>query len=846
MLKATLKDLWARKIRLLTTSVAVLLGVAFMSGTLVLTATVTNSFEDMFASAFEGTDAYVRAETTVESDFGDGLRPRIEASLVDVVASVEGVAVARGDILANGVQIVGSDGDPVGNPGFGPPTFGGIWADDELNPYSLVDGRAPEGDGEVVIDRGSAKDGELAVGDTATILVPEPVAVTVVGIAAFGSIDSAGGSTFVGMTPVAAQQHFGEPGRFDAVAVIAADGVSQEEVRERIAAALPADVEVITGDELTNENQDSVEQGLTFFSAILQAFAGIALFVGSFIIANTFGIIVAQRTKELALLRALGASRKQVSRSVLVEATLVGALASALGLVVGIAIAGALKALLGAAGIDVPGGSVVVEPSTIITALVAGTVVAVSSAWFPARRASRVPPLAAMRDVAVERTTASRGRIGLGALLTLVGIAVLVPGVLDGTEEPLPLVGIGALTIFIGVLVLGPVFARPLTRALGAPLPAMRGTVGQLSRENASRNPKRTASTAAALTIGVALVCFIAVFASSASKSVSEVIDDEFVADVIIEGDGFTGMSPALAEDIRALPEVEAVTALRYTHAEVNGSTTFLMAAQGALIGEFFEVQELEGDVAAIEAGGIAVSETYAEENDLRVGDTVTVELVEGGAQSLTVSAVYVDSPLLAGSYFVGFDTLARGAPDATDSNVFVLGRDDVDAQALLTSVERAAEPYPTANVRDIAGYKEASAAQFQMLVNLIYGLLLLAIIIALLGITNTLALSVHERTRELGLLRAVGMTRGQMRATVRWESVLIALLGTAVGLALGLFFGWAMSRAMRSEGLTAFSLPFGQLLVVTLVAAVFGVIAGLWPAWRASRLKILDAIATA
>jgi len=845
MWRATLKDMWARKIRLLTTSIAVLLGVTFMSGTLVLTATVTRSFEDMFASVFRGTDAIVRAEATVEGGFDGELRPRVDESLVSTVAAVDGVALARGDVFTNGIQIVGSDGKAIG--GFAP-NFGGIWADDSLNPFTLVDGSAPVGPDEAVIDVKSAKEGEIEVGDRITIVTPELVEVTVVGLAGFGTIDSAGGATLVAMTPAAAQELFAEPGKFDAVGVIAEDGVSQDELRDRIQAALPDGHEAITGAELTKENQDGVKQGLTFFGLVLQTFASIALFVGTFIIANTFGIIVAQRTRELALLRAIGASRRQVLRSVLLEATVVGLIASALGLVAGIALASALKALLSAIGLDTPSGGVVVPASAVINAFVVGTLVSVTAAWFPARRASRVPPLAAMRDVAVERTTPSKLRIALGAVVGALGLLSLVPALSD-TDEPLPRIGIGLALLFVSVLVFAPAFARPVARVLGAPLPALRGTVGLLSRENATRNPRRTASTAAALTVGVALVALITVFASSASKSVSQVIDDQFTADVIIEGSGpfgGSGVSPQLAAELRELPEVEAVTSIRFAPAAVgDNDSTFLMAGQGAVIQDFFDVKTIEGDMAGVDSAGIAISDAYSQENDLHPGDQIDVVFVEGGRQTLTVAAVYEDSPLLAGSYFVGFDTFERGVPNPTDGNVFVLGRDGVDADTLLAAVERAAEPYPTAKVQDVAGYKESNAAQFKMLVNIIYALLGLAVLIAVLGIMNTLLLSMHERTRELGLLRAVGMTRGQLRATVRWESVLIALLGTAVGLAFGMFGGWALSRGMRSEGLSSFSMPFGQLIGIAIIGAVFGVVAGLWPAFRASRLKILDAIAT-
>lgn len=843
MLRATLKDLWARKIRLLTTSAAVLLGVAFMAGTLVLTDTVSRTFDDVFADVNRGTDGYVRAKATVEGSFGGDQRPRVDDSLVATVAGVDGVALARGETLGY-AQIVGRDGEALGSPGFGAPTFGGVWADDEINPFALAEGAAPVGDHEAVIDRKSAKDGDLAVGDRATILTPEPIEVTIVGIASFGTIDSPGGASFVGMADAAAQRWFGEPGTYDGVAVVAGGGVTQEELRDRIAAVLPDGHEAITGATLTEENKDGIEQGLSFFRSILLAFASIALFVGSFIIYNTFGIIVAQRTKELALLRALGASRRQVLRSVLLEATSIGIVASALGMAVGVAVAGALKTLLAAAGMDIPAGGVVVSTTTIVTAFVAGTSVAVTSAYFPARRAAKIPPLAAMRDVAVDQTNASKRRVVGGVALLLVGASALYLGLMTDVGTPLSMVAIGALLQFAGVVVLGPVLATPITRVLGAPLPRLKGMTGVLATQNATRNPRRTASTAAALIIGVALVGFITVFASSATKSINQVIDDRFTADAIVDSGSFGGggFSPQLANDLRALDEIETVASMRFTPAVVNGNSTYVMALSETA-DDVFDLGVATGTYADLGTDGIAVNETYAEENDLVLGDPVVVQLTEGGPQQLTVRMTFTDE-VLGGSYFVGLGLLDAFAPDQFDSSVFVVGRDDVSAAELVDGIEKVAASYPTANVKDIAGFKESRAAQFQTMVNLIYGLLGLAIVIALLGIANTLALSVHERTRELGLLRAVGMTRAQVRSTVRWESVLIALLGTALGLALGLFFGWIMSRALRSQGFTAFSVPIVRLLVISILAAVAGVVAAIWPARRASRLNVLEAIA--
>ena len=847
MIKVTLKDLWAKKIRLVTTGLAVLLGIAFMSGTLVLTDTIGRTFEDLFANVYAGTDAQVRAEATIDGGFGPGggeLRPRVDAALVQTVASVEGVAVARGTIFTNGIRVVGKDGKALGS-NQGPPTFGGEWADDALNPYKLVDGRAPTANDEAVIDRGVADEGDLGIGDRTTILVPEVVGVTIVGIATFGSVDSAGGSTYVGMTESASQLYFAEPGKFDGIGVIAEEGVDEETLKARIDAALPDGIEVLSGAELTAENQDEVKDSIGFFQRILLVFAYVALFVGSFIIYNTFGIIVAQRTKELALFRALGASRRQVLRSVLVEATVVGFLASVLGLLVGIALASGLKEVLKNT-VEIPAGGIVVSTGTVVSSIITGVVTAVASAWWPARRAGRVPPLAAMRDVAIDRSATSTRRKVIGAIVLAVGLLALLAG-LFGSGNALPKVGFGVLGIFVGVSVLGPVFATPIARILGAPLPRFRGMPGVLARENALRNPTRTSSTAAALMIGVALVGFITVFASSAKASINQVIGERFAADLIIDSGSFGGgggLPTNLVDELRALPEVDQVSSVRATAAKVDGGNAFIFGIDTVTMPGVFDVGVTAGSYEALDDHSIALQEDWAKDHGFGIGDTVEVQLIEGPVEQLTVNMLYQDNVFATG-YFLPRSVFERGVPDQADIQVYLTFADGVTPEAGRVAVEGATKAYPTAKVNDVAEFQEQQAGQFNILLGLVYVLLMLAIIIALLGIANTLALSVFERTHELGLLRAVGMTRRQTRSTIRWESIIIALLGTILGLVLGIFFGWVLSIALRDEGFEVFSMPFGQLFFISILAAIAGVIAAIWPARRAARLNVLAAIAT-
>jgi putative ABC transport system permease protein len=472
--RTTLKDLKARKLRLLTTSLAVLLGVAFMAGTLVLTDTIGRSFDGLFANANAGTDVYVRGETAFAGEMGDE-RARLDADLVDTVASLDGVAAAEGTIEAY-AQMVDKDGDPIGNPAMGAPTFGGSWiANDDLNPFELDEGRAPQTDDEVVIDRGTATAGHLALGDSTTVLTQAgPQAVEIVGIATFGGEDSPGGSSYTFFTPTAAQAFLTAPGKIDAIAVVAADGYSDEELRTQVADGLPHGTEVLTGAEITAEQQGDVKEGLGFFNTFLLAFAAIALFVGSFIIYNSFSILVAQRTKQMALLRAVGASRRQV-------------VASLVGLGAGVGFASMLMGLLDAIGIDIPAGSVVITARTIVTALVAGLGVSVASAVFPAVKASKVPPIAAMRDVAIDTSANSPRRVVIGLGVTALGAVAIAGGLF--ADAGIAMVAVGAAVVFVGVAVLGPVIARPMSRVIGWPLPRVKGMSGTLARENAMRNP---------------------------------------------------------------------------------------------------------------------------------------------------------------------------------------------------------------------------------------------------------------------------------------------------------------------------------------------------------------------
>jgi putative ABC transport system permease protein len=848
VLRATLRSLFARRLRLLTTSIAVLLGVAFMAGTMVLTDTISKSFNDLFTSVYAGTDAFVRSANKVDVRGGpDAARARIDESVLPEVRAVDGVDFANGQVMGY-TQIVGANGKALGNPGMGAPTFGTNWNEPaRLNPFRIVEGRPPTAHNEVVIDKASARKGKLHIGSSTTVLFQGPAqTVTVVGIAKFGSADSPLGASFAMFTTAAAQRWIGQPGRFDAIGVKGKAGISQSELRGRIAKVMPPGIEVLTGDAITKEQQNGIQRGIRFFSTFMLVFALIALFVGSFIIHNTFSILVAQRGRELALMRAIGASRRQVLGSVLLEAVLVGGAASVLGLGVGVGVAVLLKALLNALSFEIPATGLLVTPRTIIVAFLVGVIVSVLSALSPARRAARVPPVAAMRDLAFETTAGLRRRVIVGAGVVALGVAALLYGLFGHPKNRVGPDGLGVAMIFVGVAVLGPVFAGPVSRALGAPLARYRGVAGTLARENALRNPRRTSATAAALMIGVGLIAFVIIFASSAKASFADAIARQFSGDFVVASNsqGFGGLSPDVEDRLRPLPEVKAISPIRFAPVEVDRSKAFVAGVDRRTFGDIVDIDVRDGSLADLKLGTVAVKDSTARKHHWKIGSTITMHFPQAGDQPLRVAALFHKTDLVP-RYLTGLETYGAYAGDQFDVGVVIDMASGVKPAQARRAIEHAVAAYPTAKVQDETEYIASQTGQVNQLLGLIYVLLLLAVVIAVLGIANTLALSIHERTRELGLLRAVGMLRRQLRSAVRWESVIIAVLGAVLGLVIGLFFGWILVTAAKSQGIHQFRVPFGSLIFVTVVAAIAGVLAAIVPARRASRLNVLTAIAT-
>jgi putative ABC transport system permease protein len=841
--RMAIKTTLANKRRLVGTALSVIIGIAFLAGTFVFTDTIKRTFDNLFADVYKNTDAVVRSSVTIEADFGVEGRERLPVSAVEQVAAVPGVATAAGD-LQGFARIIDKDGNPIGRTN-GPPNFAQSASPGELSVWKLADGRLPTGPTEMAMDKASADKGHFAVGDQ--VRVQGQVGTqefTLVGIAKFGTADSPGGATFAIFDLATTGEFIGQPGKVDTVLVKAEPGISQSEMADRLRAALPADhsLEVLTGAEITKESQDTIEQNLSFFNILLLVFAGIALFVSSFIIYNTFSIIVAQRQRANALLRAIGASRRQIIGQMLVEAVIIGVVASVIGFFGGILMSSILKGLLAVLGLDLPTGGLVLLPRTMIVSLIVGVGITVIASVFPALRASRVPPVAAMKDVEVDRGAASRKRLVAGLVLAAIGVALTAIGLTTSVGA----LALGLPLLFMSLFVLGPLIAKPVAGAIGWPLPKVKGMTGTIARQNTTRNPTRTARTAAALMVGVALVAGISVLAASIKGSVRSIFEKQFTGDFVVSTDtfGFGGLPTTLASSLAALPEVQAAAGVQIGLANIEGSDQTISVVDPVPASQIFDFDFVAGAAQDLTDDGILLSKARAEKLGRGMGDTVSFTMLDGVPRALVVQGIYSKSDL-AGPYTVSKGLYSQSGGDQFDFSVFVTTKDgvsDADAEAALRTVTDA---YPTATLESRNDYITSQASQIDVFVNLVYGLLALAVIIAVFGIANTLSLSVYERTRELGLLRAVGMGRAQVRSTVRWESVLTSLLGTLQGIVVGILLGYATILALRDQGLNTFTVPVLTLAVVVLLAIVAGVVAAIRPARRAAKLDVLHAIST-
>jgi putative ABC transport system permease protein len=854
VLRYTLSSVWAAKGRLLLTAVAIVLGVAAISGTLVVTDSAAAAARAASTQAHPRVDVVVRAaphgEGEVLSDItGELFAPPMPAAAVDRVARLDGVAAAIG-VVSGDAQLIGRDGHVVGG-GRAPlgrsvdPSFAG----------DLRAGRVPGGPGEVVVDRTTAQQQRFGVGDRVRVLVSggEPRTLTVVGILDAEEIPAA--VVLVGFDPATARRLLAPgPGQVSHLEVLGAAAGGEQPLPERVAAVLGPGYQAFTSSQLAAERARNASpseggNGQVFFIASM-----VALFVGMFLIRNTFTIVLASRTGELALLRCVGASRAQLRRSVLLQAAVVGALASLAGLLAGVALARGLGALLASADeavVDVAGPTRVV-PRTTVVALAVGVATAVVSAWSPARRAVRVPPVAALRGdaLALDRRE-GRARALAGAPLAAAGIGLVLAGALGDPVQSAYLVA-GVVATAVGVLVLGPVLARSLARLLGVPVGRLAGLVGGLARGNAVRSPRRTSATVLPLVIGVTLVTFLAVLAASTKASATGGLDRTLRADHRLAAVG-VGMhrpriSPRVAERLAGLPELAAVAAFQDAAATVAGQESGVTAADPGQLGKVLSLEMTGGALSDLSDGGIAVSRQAADDLHLAVGSPVAVRTPRGRLD-LIVRAVYdlsrVDAfarqQLPLGDFLVTTADYRRlGGQDGL-TMVLADRRDGVGPAAARAAIERAIPDYPNVEIAGRAELRRRAAAAIDPALRLFYSLLGVAVVIALFGILNTLALSVLERTRELGLLRAVGMERRQVRDMIRWETVIIAAIGATIGLGLGVLIAWAVGRDLELPA----TLPVGQLALVAVAAIASGVLAAALPARRAARVDVLRAIVT-
>lgn len=874
--RVTLQTLRAKKFRLLLTSLAVVLGVAFVSGTFVLTDTLGNVFDNLFVSATKGVDAVVRAREPFSASgpgTADVTRPAVPQSLVGFVRATPGVVAAQGNLLRYAL-VEGRNGKSIQNQA---PAFGAAWypakgrVNEALQLVTSFRGARstqPAGPDDVALDIKSAQTGGYRMGDQVHVSFASapPRTFRLTGVFRFGGSDEGlAGATLAAFTPATAEQELANPGQpstWDEIDVRAAPGLSETQIRDRLSgelrqAGLQTRFESITGTQLAQEQSGNIKSNLSFFNTFLLIFALVALFVGAFIIYNTFSITVAQRTQELGLLRALGASGRQVMASVAAEALAVGAFSSILGLALGILLVTPLRGLLSAFGISLPTGPLQIEPRTIIVALVVGTGVTLVSSLAPARRAARVSPVAAIRDEALPASSGRR-RYWWGAAFCALGVLALFDGLFanGSASRAAATIGAAAGLVFIGVAMVSPLVARPVVSVLSIPARQFHRVTGVLAEQNAIRNPRRTASTAAALMIGLALVSLIAIFGASTKASFASAIDNQTRADFILSPQKFLPFSPGAAQAVRdgfaaASKQPATVVETRNSEIEVGGVPHAVLG----LSPDFQQVADVpvqHFDRAAFTRGGVLIWKGVAGTRECgtdqhavcEAGSTLLVRFPEGGTVPLRVAGVVTNRNALPAStsYTVSLTGWEQRFPQSLDAFVVILKPADVSTAHATRIVDQAVQRFGGIKAENKAQFRDSQLAQVNQTLGLMYVLLLFAVIIALIGIVNTLALSIYERTREIGLLRAVGMTRVQLRRMIRDEAVIVAVFGSLLGLVIGIGFGGAIVHSLHDQGISL-TVPVGQLIVFLILAGLAGLLAGWIPARRASRLDVLHAI---
>ncbi|MCG2622937.1 ABC transporter permease [Arthrobacter sp. I2-34] len=839
MLRYSLRSLLAHKLRLVLTVAAVTVGVAFVSASFVLSDTMGKAFDELFAGLAKGTDVVVRAESIDANATARGQVRPLDEDIVDTVRKVSGVAAAEGSVTGFAL-ILDKDGQPI-QPG-GAPTLGSSTSTDSdlSGNFSLRSGQVPAAPDEMAVDAASAAKAGYKVGDRAAVIFEDGTEeFTITGIVGFGDTDSLAGATLASFETATAQKLLGKAGKFDQIDVRAADGISAVDLRDELAQALPAGTEALTADQVSGESAQAIRDGLGIFTNVLLTFAGVSLLVGSFVIWNTFNVLVAQRRREVALLRAVGAKGGQVLGGIILEAGLIGLVSAGLGLAAGVGLAGGIRSLLAAVGIEVPTTAAVVEPRTIVAALLVGVVITVVAAVVPAVSATRVAPMEALRTATPADGSIGRSRSTVGILLLAASAAALATAAL--LKDQLVLTGLGALAGFAGLVVAGPLLARAMAGL------ANRGRAGggwSLAARNITRAPKRAAATALALTIGLTVVCAVAVVASSTKASVTDLLSGGNRADLILQAASPTGgVSPAVARILDQQAEVDAVLELRFSQATVANKSASIIGLTRDTVDHVMDLGITAGSLADFRNGSLLLSTKQAKQLDAGVGDTVTITFPETGERSYEVAALFERDALVGAGYLLTLDDYAGNVTSRMDAAVMVTAASGVAAGKLQQQVDDALADFPNVQVSDPTEFAKSQQASVDQMLGLVTALLALAVIVAVLGIINTLVLSVVERTRELGLMRAVGATRRQVRTVIRRESVLMSLFGAIAGVLLGTGAGIALARAMNGEGISSLDVPLASLAVYVVVAAVIGVLAAIGPARRASRVDVLRAI---
>ena len=842
MFRLSLKMTLARKGRLLLTSLAIILGTSFLAGTSIFSATVNSTFDRLFTDVFRDVDAYVRSTSSVDTGFGEQRAPS-PISALETILGVEGVSAAVGDMQSY-ARVIGKDGKPLGEDQ-GPPTFGGIASSSAAALWNTEAGRLPIGPKEVMLDRTTAEAGKFAIGDTVRVnALSGTREFSLVGIANYGDISSPGGATFALFDQPTASEFLLKPGFVDAFLIQGDGTLSDEALAKAIdAALLPSDkLETLTGAQITEETTSQIKTVLGFFTTFLTAFSFIALGIGCFVIYNVFSITAAQRQRESALLRAIGASRRQVTNSLLVEAVVIGLVGSTLGFIFGIGLSQALSALLNAIGLEIPTTGLTINSSAIFSTVLVGTIITTLSAILPALRSGRVPPLAAIRETALDVVTGLTRRVIIGLVFMILGVVALVASI-NGAE--VIFLGLGVLAVFAGVLVLGPAISKPVAMLLGKPVARLRGITGAMSQQNAARNPKRTARTAAPVLIGVALVTSFTALAASIKSEIRESIGSSFRGDfaLSVNSRGFGGIPTSVTDQIDQLPEVQTATGVGFIAAKVGDESPFILVFNPKTADGLYNLEMIEGRQSDLGKDEIFIEQDKSIEKNLPIGSSVQVTLIDGRSIQLKVAGTYKNAY---GNYVVSRELFEGVATPLFDSFVYISTNTNVSDENARTAISAISADLGVGTLESRTEYIDSQAAQIDQFLALIYGLLFLSVIIAIVGIIITLLLSVFERRHEIGLLRSVGMTRSQVRTMVRWESVITSLFGAVTGVLLGIVTGVVIVISLNESGISAFTLPITSTIFILIGSFIIGVIAAVFPAWRATRTEIITAIASA